>query len=753
MATYEIHVDFGSGPQDLTAYLVGQHPVKGSRSIHNGLKPVIGTCDFTINRNVTVVNQFLIASTDPTVSITKNGSPYFTGTVRRTVKVSVGQLRVEALKCQCVDPLYRMDGKKFSSSLVWNGYKISNPGSKSQSILHQLFYMAGYADSELSFSLIDVVVDSYALDGTKSALNMRDLIETVLRDCVYSLKVLPTGVIELYDLYPASYTPTATLATGAGGNIVGGYTCDRDESKAEAVDVTYWDHLDLVGETLFEDTTGATAGLDCSIPVPAGTYFPEGASASVAIRCVFDVKDYDLVSASSPAIDWSHTGDVTKQVETIDGLGMLVRFYSATGGVITKFRILGDATVKKNQNKVSVENVSSSDEREEIRTELLTESTSSGRIAKGRAAWHKNSTYIYNIPVLATTALEPGQIVALSDAGLLGASQNLRVVRIDNGDDEKQYKIAAEGVADYSPTVTAGTPSLAMNSVPVRDGEPGTPGYRTATMTLYKWLTDPPSSSWPTGSSTYTWATGEWTTPATLNGWAKVAGAPSSGQKLYAVALVVTNNNTDLESTVTWLASPTAAVVGYAGTDGIDGDDGTDGFTTEFSYAKNTSATTGPSFTAAADNPGAAWTSTPPTLASTEYLWRIESVWKAGIRQTNWTGLVRMSGINAKNILNSFQDASDGTTGWTTSGVIETVDSYRCLAVTAPDHNFQSDNFEVLPDDILELSFAIATPVHTGGSGIFLGLTSLQQFQKSQWNNTTKTWGTQIGRASCRERV
>ena len=476
MATYEVQVDFGSGPQDLTDYLIGQHPVKRSRSIHSGLKPVIGTCEFMISRDLTVINQFLISSIDPVVTITKNSAAYFKGTIRRTVKVSVGQLRVDALKCQCVDPLYRMDGRKIRTSFVWKNYKICNPATKSQSILHQLFYLAGYTDSELNLSLVDTSISNYAIDGTKSALEIRGLIETVLRDCVHSLTVLPTGVISLYNLAPVAFTTTGTLATGAGGNIVGGYSIGRDEFKSEAVDVTYWDHLALTGAVLFEDTTGAAPGVDCSIPVPAGTYFPEGASASVAIRCVFDVKDYELVSAESAVIDWSYTGAVTKQVETLDGMGMLVRFYSSTGGVITKFRIVGNATVKKNQNKVSVEIVSSSDEREEIKTEILTSAATAGFLAAGRATWHKNSIYQYTMAVLAATELDPGQIVTLSDPNILGASQLLRVVRIDDGDDEKQYKIACEGVAVYSATAIDGTPVTAKDPIPGQVGPPGPPG-------------------------------------------------------------------------------------------------------------------------------------------------------------------------------------------------------------------------------------------------------------------------------------
>ena len=196
----------------------------------------------------------------------------------------------------------------------------------------------------------------------------------------------------------------------------------------------------------------------------------------------------------------------------------------------------------------------------------------------------------------------------------------------------------------YTPNFTLYVDPGSIPDTVIPEGLPGTPGYRTATMTLYKWLSSAPTGSWPTGFSTYTWATGEWTLPATPNSWVKNPASPAQGQKLYAINLIATNNNTDAESTVYWLASPTYNVVGSAGTDGTPGDDGKN---TELRYAKNTSATTGPAFTAAADNPGASWSATAPSLATNEYLWRIESVWLGTERLTNWTGLVRMSGISA----------------------------------------------------------------------------------------------------------
>ena len=479
---YTVSIDFGAGAVDCTDYLVGQYPVKRSRSIHNGLKPVIGTCKFALHRNTSLINDFLTATTDPEVTILHDGAAFFKGTIRRTVKVDVGQIRVQGIECQCVDPLYRLDSKLTRTSFTWSNYKISDPTTKTASILHQLFYLAGFSDAELNLSAIDTVVDAYSVDGTGKAVSIRGLIETVLRDAVYSLRVTNSGVVELYDLAPTTYAATMTLLTGSGGNIAEGYSVARDEYKAEAVDVKYWTHKTIADAVVFEDTTGRTASLPCSIPVAAGQYYPEGADASTTIRCVFEYPDYDLVSVASPAVEWSHTGDVTKDVETIDGLGMLIRFSSATGGVITKLKIVGDATVKWTENKIVSEIVASSDERETIESDIITSQTDAERLAAGRAAWHKNATFVYTFNRLTLAAyssdtlypastltpdtdlypsgdiLLPGDIVQITDTGLLGASQLARVLRVDDGADLKTFTAVCEAVGAYSETPVVQSP-------------------------------------------------------------------------------------------------------------------------------------------------------------------------------------------------------------------------------------------------------------------------------------------------------
>lgn len=97
----------------------------------------------------------------------------------------------------------------------------------------------------------------------------------------------------------------------------------------------------------------------------------------------------------------------------------------------------------------------------------------------------------------------------------------------------------------------------------------GTNGQRVGTLELYKWSTTAPTT-FPSGTSTYTWSTGQFTAPATLNGWSLTTGSSVTGQTLWAISVTVSDNLTTATSVTTW-NSTTVYAIGAAGTNGING--------------------------------------------------------------------------------------------------------------------------------------------------------------------------------------
>lgn len=109
------------------------------------------------------------------------------------------------------------------------------------------------------------------------------------------------------------------------------------------------------------------------------------------------------------------------------------------------------------------------------------------------------------------------------------------------------------------------------------EGNPGVDGFRTAILTLYKWTPDStvPTSSLPSGSSEYTWSSGVWDSPATLNGWSQDIPAPTgAGYYLYKISKIIINNNVAATDNITWTGTETPEYVSYAGADGINGSSG-----------------------------------------------------------------------------------------------------------------------------------------------------------------------------------
>ena len=116
---------------------------------------------------------------------------------------------------------------------------------------------------------------------------------------------------------------------------------------------------------------------------------------------------------------------------------------------------------------------------------------------------------------------------------------------------------------------------IAYNGTNGADGSSGVNGTRTAILDVYKWSTLAPTT-FPAGSSTYTWATGQFTAPATLNGWSLTPPTAVLGQVLWIARTLYADNNTTATTTVTWTASQ-ANPVGASGVDGATGATGATG--------------------------------------------------------------------------------------------------------------------------------------------------------------------------------
>lgn len=122
-------------------------------------------------------------------------------------------------------------------------------------------------------------------------------------------------------------------------------------------------------------------------------------------------------------------------------------------------------------------------------------------------------------------------------------------------------------------TLTTPTSTVTWNAdLAIQAGANGANGMRTAVLELYKWSATTPNT-FPVGDSTYTWDTGQFTAPATLNGWSLTPGAPIAGSTLWGCSAVYTDTLTTPTAVVTWpTAAPVAYALGAAGSNGAAGE-------------------------------------------------------------------------------------------------------------------------------------------------------------------------------------
>jgi len=208
--------------------------------------------------------------------------------------------------------------------------------------------------------------------------------------------------------------------------------------------------------------------------------------------------------------------------------------------------------------------------------------------------------------------------------GAAVAGQTLWVVR----------QVYADQLTSATSDVTwAATSSAASGAA----GTSGTDGQRVGFLEVYKWALAQPVSSFPAGTSTYTWADGSFTAPSTANGWALVPGAPTAGYTLWACSVRVSNNSTSATSSATWNTAVSYAV-GFAGSDGGPGDTGQSNHrvyrAVTIGAAKLTPANT---TNGATPTSPAVWSAVPLTLTAGQEQYQSDGTTPAGSTTTTWT--------------------------------------------------------------------------------------------------------------------
>lgn len=240
--------------------------------------------------------------------------------------------------------------------------------------------------------------------------------------------------------------------------------------------------------------------------------------------------------------------------------------------------------------------------------------------------------------------------------------------------------IARTIYVDTATTATSNVTWTATSAYAV--GAAGDNGSRTAFLELYRWAASTPTT-FPSGNSTYTWATGAFTAPTTPNGWSLTPPAAVTGYTLYACSVRYVDSLTTATSTVAWTTS-TAYAVGAAGTNGTNGTDGTpglNGLSFINAYLVQSQSASTPTFSAVTSGSSipSGWTGTAPSVSVGQVMWYIQGRYNStsstingvAANTTAWTGPIAASifqDIRSDNWNGTTPPTASNVATWGTTG-------------------------------------------------------------------------------------
>lgn len=162
----------------------------------------------------------------------------------------------------------------------------------------------------------------------------------------------------------------------------------------------------------------------------------------------------------------------------------------------------------------------------------------------------------------------------------------------------------------------------------------GADGVQSATPTIYQWAVTIPSP--PSGSSTYTWSTSEFT--PVPSGWDVEPGSPVAGNTLWAASVTLTESASATTSTINWsTASITAR--GYSGEPGASARICyTKTTLSSLASSPSTITTSGPSSYPPNDSwgSGTVWQATPPSIVAGESVYQSDGIYSPTTGNTVW---------------------------------------------------------------------------------------------------------------------
>ncbi len=379
------YVDFGSGESNISDYIISSSFKRTLQLCNEELCYVVNKCSFEIKGSTTLKLQ-IMNSDDTTIRITEDdGTAYFKGKVRGTFETKISS-QVGNLKVELVDNLDDITATVETVD-IWSGYKICDSSNTSASILHQLFYLAGYSSSDLSLVDVDVTIPYFYLEEDTAVI---DIISDLTFQYGQVINCELDGTFKNYSIYYDDLTTSSYLNNT---NIYGELGIKKVEEKYKSVKVI-WNPIEYAADkVVFSDITNGTTLLQCNIELEPSQYYQDDDE----IFANYTYNDEELVYVENASLDISCDADISYSItEAPKGAYLSIQNTNSTiNENITKLDITGDVYYKGAQHTEYSSNISDTKDIEEIEASYIFEEAYAQNLASYHAVYYKYSDFKY----------------------------------------------------------------------------------------------------------------------------------------------------------------------------------------------------------------------------------------------------------------------------------------------------------------------------------------------------------------------
>lgn len=236
MATYSVKLNFENTWYEVDK--IGQVGFKRTiKLLNSSLKSCINSCKFVIEWTPAFWSLLLQASEqkiNTPVVITKNGLPFFKGVIPPGLKSNIGNVQV-SISLNALDNSYLLKSN-VDQGFSFENMTVCNPLDVNNSLVHQLFYKAGFTNDDLDIThSIPSVVSLFSAE--KKATYWK-LLSDLLYEFCHVFNCSKSGKMNLFCYSLAGKLPVQIL--GDDGWDIGNLVVETKPPKFDSVDVIWW---------------------------------------------------------------------------------------------------------------------------------------------------------------------------------------------------------------------------------------------------------------------------------------------------------------------------------------------------------------------------------------------------------------------------------------------------------------------------------------------------------------------------------